>query len=911
MSKHFLLLTTTLACAAAPFAAQAEEAAPASAEQVERNEIIVTATRRSVGLSDVPLSVSAVSGETLQRSGVSDIRALNQLSPSLLVSSSQSEAAGGVARIRGVGTVGDNPGLESSVATFIDGVYRNRSGVGMGELGAIDRIEVLRGPQGTLFGRNASAGLINVITKAPSFTEDGTAELSIGNYSSRRLVVGMTGPISEKTAYRLDGVLNKRDGFLQESDDYTGSEGRKFNDRDRWILRGQLLHEASDMLSVRLIADYAKRDEQCCAATFLPATQTALVGGQIVSQPNAFAALERSLGAVVNDDTFGQKVAVTPGRDYRSDVEDWGFSAEVNWKLGGANLTSITAYRDWQLSRATDADFTNLDLLYRDAYQQRFQTFTQELRLQGEAFEGKLDWLVGGYFANEELDLADNIRFGADYGKLQGCRIVAGAVAALGLPSITLSPASAGCINPAVRPAIAASFPAPAQPAVTALLSTIDRLRSIGDSGATNDSFEQSNRTWALFTHNEFALTDRLSLTVGARYTHDRKKLSASVASDTSVCLQQAAVLTPLMSQISGAATAGLISPTTAATLNGLAGNIRALSCANNIGGGVDGSYADRISDDEWSGTAVLSWKPTDRLMTYASYSKGFKAGGFNLDRAGLAVGAANVNDLRFASETVDAFEVGAKYRGRNLRLAASAFYQKFNNFQLNGFNGLNFSVENIQGCSSLTGGSGTDSDLSSTTGVCGGKEQAGVTSKGIELEASLYPTDTLSLAAGFTLADTRYADDITGFDGAALPATLFLLAGQPLSNAPKYTVTTGATWTPPLGSNGLTGLVHADMRHQSKINTGSDLFPEKLQQPVTVVNARIGINGPEGKWGVELWSQNLFDVNYRQVVAGAPIQGSNSVATIRAGGATVADSLFIVFPAEPQTWGFTLRTKF
>src|SRR4030095_695946 len=171
----------------------------------DTSEIVVTATRRNEALSDVPLAVSAVTAETLQNSGASDIRQLTQVSPSLLVSSTSSEAGAGSARIRGVGTVGDNPGLESSVAVFIDGVYRSRSGVrlhalggvepvevvrdavyrsrwggGLNELGEVERVEVLRGPQGTLFGRNASAGLVHVITRRPEFEVGGNGAISFG-----------------------------------------------------------------------------------------------------------------------------------------------------------------------------------------------------------------------------------------------------------------------------------------------------------------------------------------------------------------------------------------------------------------------------------------------------------------------------------------------------------------------------------------------------------------------------------------------------------------------------------------------------------------------------------------------------------------------------------------------------------
>src|SRR3954452_14672957 len=152
-----------------------------AAADTQSNEIIITAQGRRQVLQDVPIAVTAVGSGELKNSGASDIRQLNQLVPTLLVSSTGSEANGS-ARIRGIGTVGDNPGLESSVAVFIDGVYRSRSGIGLNELGEIDRVEVLRGPQGTLFGRNASAGLLNIFSKKPAFQWSAHGEATIGNY---------------------------------------------------------------------------------------------------------------------------------------------------------------------------------------------------------------------------------------------------------------------------------------------------------------------------------------------------------------------------------------------------------------------------------------------------------------------------------------------------------------------------------------------------------------------------------------------------------------------------------------------------------------------------------------------------------------------------------------------------------
>src|SRR5687767_1399969 len=201
-------------------------------DEVNEGDIYVTAQGRTQMLQDVPLAVSAINADSMQNSGATDIRQLNQLAPSLLVSSTGTEANGS-ARIRGIGTVGDNPGLESSVAVFIDGVYRSRTGAGLNELGEIERVEVLRGPQGTLFGRNASAGLLNVISKKPNLdTFEGFGELSYGNYDFIRASGGVTGPLGEGFGFRLDGVYTKRDGFYKVINAANGTEDR-VNDRNR------------------------------------------------------------------------------------------------------------------------------------------------------------------------------------------------------------------------------------------------------------------------------------------------------------------------------------------------------------------------------------------------------------------------------------------------------------------------------------------------------------------------------------------------------------------------------------------------------------------------------------------------------------------------------------------------------
>jgi outer membrane receptor protein involved in Fe transport len=222
MTKVIWLFSTGAIALATPAMAQDSPKSPPSAaeaaapESNAQGDIIVTATRRSQALSDVPLAVSAVTAETLQNRARRISASSTSFRRRCWYRRPPPKPARASPAFAAIGTVGDNPGLESSVATFIDGVYRSRTGSGLTELGAIDRIEVLRGPQGTLFGRNASAGLIHVITAKPKFESEGTAEATYGNYDYMRGVVGLTGPISENLAYRIDGVYVKRDGFLKD-----------------------------------------------------------------------------------------------------------------------------------------------------------------------------------------------------------------------------------------------------------------------------------------------------------------------------------------------------------------------------------------------------------------------------------------------------------------------------------------------------------------------------------------------------------------------------------------------------------------------------------------------------------------------------------------------------------------------
>lgn len=913
MRKSILLATAGLAAIASP--AMAQDADNTANEAFDDNTIVVIAQGREQRLQDVPIAVSAVTAESLQNSGANDIRQLNQLAPSLLVSSTGNEANGS-ARIRGIGTVGDNPGLESSVAVFIDGVYRSRSGAGLNELGPIERVEVLRGPQGTLFGRNASAGLINIVTAPPSFDLEGYAAATYGNFDTIRLEGGLNFPIGDTLAARVDGVYLQRDGFYHDM-----INGGSVNDQDRYLVRAQALWEATPDLSIRIIGDYSNKDEECCAAVFVTpgmtpgATLNASLdpyagpggNGSLVSTQNPIIPILLALGQdprAFTDDPYDRNIYPSLGRSYAGETEDWGASLEANWELGAVELTSITAYRDYSNNQGSDTDYTGVDILYRtpgaNAGSREFQTFSQELRLQGSAFNDSLDWLVGAYYANEDLTVTDNLKFGSQYGAFAPCRIV------LAVNPGLVSPGGQGCLSAGGRALLDGTVTGtPAFGAATpAILGGLDLLSQVNNVGADGTRYTQNSENFAFFTHNIIHITDRLDLTLGARYTNETKTFDADFNNTNTICPVQRNLLSPLLAVPS---------------LAGLAGGLISLTCQGNSSSELNGlNISDERSEEEFTGTAVLSYRPLDDLLLYASYSRGYKAGGFNLDRSALTgafygptdttgqsnisvvVGPAVLNNpanLQFDQETVNAFEIGAKYTGRNFTVSAAAFRQEFSNFQLNTFNGTVFLVQNVNSCGTDLGGA--DQDTGGLTGACAPDDvQAGVISQGVEFEATINPTDYLAFNAGFTYADTHYENNlIGGDDGSALDPALRLLPGDSLSNAPDIVVTGAMSWTPPIGSNGMSGLVYVNTRMTSGYNTGSDLLFGKEQEGYVVVNARVGLRGADNRWSLEFWAQNLFDTDYTQVAFNTPF--------------IAPQQTYSAFLAEPRTYGVTVRTRF
>ncbi len=870
MSKLEWLASAACIAMATPAAAQTVSPA-ASPEPEWDSEIIVTATRRAEPVQDVPIAVTAVNAQLLDNAGVTDIRGLEQLAPSLQTTTGQSSATGTSLSIRGVGTAGDNPGFEPAVGVFIDGVFRARAGIAVAELPEIERVEVLRGPQGTLFGRNTSAGALSIFTARPQFQIGGYVEGEIGNYNVREIKGALTGPVSRTLALRVDGGYRQRDGYIADA-----NSDRSFNDIDRWYVRGQALYETTGV-NFRLIGDYYQTDEQCCG----------VVSGTRGATAPAIQAIAAAQGrtGIYTGPPSDRRMGATPGRDYGEAVRDWGVSGELNVDVGEMRLTSISAYRDWRVLRNQDIDYSGIDRAYRDGYRSTVRDITQEVRLQGQLFDGKLDFLIGGFYLNERLKLRDTVRLGVDANRYVDT-LLGGALAA---------PPSAGGIGrqaqffgsftvPTFAQLAASLRGGPALPTGTVplfgqlLYAQSAALQSAAPPGSAlftflntpltpnqpgqgnnNDEFAVDTNAFALFTHNIVNLTDQLSLTLGARYNYERKELNATVDSNPAACdffLNNDPRAVTYRNAIRAASPA-------------LFQNLALLSCNPAISSEFNGNYTHDRSESRLTGTAKLAYKFNRDILGYASYDRGFKSGGYNLDQASfettvLGGDGAQATDLEFGAETVDSYELGLKTSiTRQFSFNAAIFYQKFRGLQSLIFAGNSFVVQNVPKA----------------------------TGRGIELESIIQPIRAFSVRLGYTLLDASY-DDSNDFAGTPLQNQ----QGKQFLNQPRNVVTVAATWTPALTSR-INGLVHVDLRYNSDVAivrdgtgtsvVGNDGYP--------LLNGRIGVQTEDRRISAELFVENITNQYYN--ISGFAIPEQTGT--------------YGVYPAMPRFYGVRGRFGF
>jgi iron complex outermembrane receptor protein len=372
-------------------AAENEAAEAETAEAPYGDAIVVTASRRrDERAQDVPIALSVVSAASLERRGDFTLGQIQQQVPSLQVFSFNPRNTN--LNIRGLGSnvALTNDGLENGVGFYIDNVYYGRVGLSQFDLVDLERIEVLRGPQGTLFGKNTTSGVINITSRKPSFQPELSAEVSVGDYGFYQLRGSASAAIvPDLVAARISGALTERRGFL-----YIVTQNERAQDYYNASVRGQLLVTPSDALEIRLIGDYSRQKQNFVLNLFVD-NHTAYENGAAI--PNNFLdRLARFPEAIRPSFEPFDRIGQADGH-YQSNMAGYGVSGEVDWDLGGAKLTSVTAYRWWDWDPANDGDSTSLPVITRAEQANRQRQFSQEVRLASDG-DGPLSYVVGGYY---------------------------------------------------------------------------------------------------------------------------------------------------------------------------------------------------------------------------------------------------------------------------------------------------------------------------------------------------------------------------------------------------------------------------------------------------------------------------------------------------------------------------------
>ncbi len=847
-TRFTLLAGAATFALAMPGVALAQDGEPEVDGPEGSNVIIVTASKREQTLQEVPISVSVTSGEVLEQAQIRDVLDLQTVTPSLRVSQLQSASATTFI-IRGFGNGDNNFGIEPSVGVFIDGVFRSRSAAALSDLNMVSRIEVLNGPQSTLFGKNASAGVISVVTKEPQYEFGGMVEASYGNYDAVVLRGEVTGPIAENVAFSLDGSYNRRDGYAQ-----IVNLDQDISDRNRWTARGQLLIEPTADLKIRIIGDYGKIDEVCCQVSTLVAGPSA---------PAVFA-----VGGALDTNFFSYNTFLS--QVPRNTVDNYGGSIQADWNIGNLTVTSITAYRELQNFLDQDVDFTSADVV-SETRDQTVDIFTQELRIASD-FDGPINFLLGGFYFDEAITQDSRLTTGADarsfFSLLGGSPTVFNGVeAALRLPQGSIF------------------SPGP----------------------LTAEQFAMDNQSWSVFGTVDFEPVDGLVLTAGFNYTDDRKdfalaqqsfdELSGTNLVDAFITLASGGTVTnraqfqalPALNQ------QGLLAAATNPQVNQLLG-LTPFQFQPPFAAIPNSVEPGQTQDDQFTYLLRAAYQVSNEVNVYASYATGFKASSINLSRdsrpafgdyipgpgrssfaapaspiTNAGLGVANLGTgSRFAGpEEAEVYEVGLKAQWDGFGFNLAVFDQNIQGFQSFLFTGTGFQLNNA------------------------GEQSV----RGFEFDATVRPSDSLV----FTFAATHLDPNFNSFEESPVGN----LTGFRPGGIPAWSLATSATHTLELGSSGTKLMSRVDYAHESNvaINNGLPTFngpvnarrdPRIFQRETNLVNASMILqleNGLE----VGAWARNLLDDQFIITVFDGVAQAG-----------TVSG-----YPNQPRTYGGLVRFRF
>lgn len=761
-----------------------------SASQATLEEIVVTAQKRAENIQDVPLSIAAISGQTLAAEGITDVLALQRSIPDLRLDTVQ-QAAGVSLRVRGMGSY-SNAAIDPDVAPYIDGVFIPRAGAILTSFLDVDDVEVLRGPQGTLFGRNATVGAISIHSNAPSFLRDsGSLAIDGGDYGQYKVEGMGNWAASDSFALRAAGFYSHTDGWFKNTyDDRT--YGRSDTVAGRLSAKAKIL--PSLIWTGRL--DYAQttgdgvNGSQPDVATLSPAQLAAF---EATSQEPASALTGPSL-------TLNQRFDNPSLGDRQI-----GVSSDLGWDGdSGYSVRLIDSYRHWRNSQDDGDVFgTTLDLLNRlDSFASNSQSHELQLLSPSDLLNKRLDFVAGLYYFEETYKTTELWDVGSQY-----CSFFYGGLH-LGF--------------------------------------LIPRCQAAPQDDADNGVFNQRETSYAGYGQANFKLVPTVTLTLGARYTHDKK---------TGTFLQQ--VANPYMG----------------------AGALRAPE-----------SDVLSTADSHPTWRANLSWQITPDVMSFLSYSTGYKSGGFNNGGSLTTLTAAT---RTFSPETSDDVELGLKstFFQRRLLINADIFQTDLTNFQDRSFTSTGILVRNA----------------------------GDIRARGVEWESVAKPIEPFSIDLGVAYLDSIYTSYSNAPDfpacavvPPALPvagvscSTVQNLTGKTPQFAPRWQTDLALEYDSPAFANGWTAQVRGTLNYSSKIYTTSDDNPQSITGGNTLLGARLTFTSPDRSWTLALYGENLTDVKYFTSKFQEPVAslfGVNNAAT--------GTTLLRGYVGAPLTFGGRIAKSF
>jgi iron complex outermembrane receptor protein len=753
-----LALTIALSGWTSAHAQQIQPVQPAADEQADQStglaEIVVTAQRRAQNVQDVPIAITAFAGEQLQEQGVLRVETIALRVPGFFAGSF------GASRpqlyIRGIGSRQFDPGSEASVGVFVDEVYLGRSSGVLGSLKDIDRVEVLRGPQGTLYGRNTIGGAINIITKGPTDRLSAEAEAGLSNYNGYELFGAIGGPLASNGVLkgRIAAWRISRDGYIVNA-----TTGGRSSGLDNYGGRLKLDFEPSSTIKFSGAVELTRDGN---GAAFAGISQ----GNPI--NPRAVFLAKPGLTGIIDPDPYVARWNSDPTLDRKIDA----YSLKGDFALGGVNLVSISAFRKQRGTESRDVDGSSLDT-FSQITSETSDQFTQELRLSSDkggalTFNDHLSWILGAFYYHDKSSFVHNAFLGSD---------------------------------------------------------SVVNLLNGGRNAADTVSGEYKTESYAAFGQVTWLPIEKVEITAGVRYSKDDK--SARYIGTTS------------------------------------APGLPVIAAPFNTG----------VFKKSWSSVdprLVATYHFNHNVNVYASYSKGFKSGGFQFspfsDAAARSI---------FDPEKLRAFEIGLKSTllDRRLRLNMSAFDYKYTDLQVSA------------GVVATTNGSVVNVITNA----------ASSTVRGAEIEAVISPSDSIEINLAYAYLDAKYDNYVFNPPGVPITAASDF-SGTALVRAPKHSISAGGQWTVPVGSDELR--LRADYSYRSTFfhepGEGNAIYG--VQTPLTreagygLLDLRATFT--HAAWSLSAYVTNLTKTRYRRTE-------------------NLLSNVVVGYPGEPRIFGAKIRWRY